>query len=68
MDEMRIMAVAEIALALGVSPGRTHALIKDDPTFPKPAVELSVGRIWRTDDIEAWAKLKGYPRKKAGAA
>ena len=27
--------------------------------FPKPEVVLSMGSVWRTDDIRAWAESKG---------
>ena len=48
------MAVKEIAQALDVTPGRVHQLIRDDPTFPDHATQLSVGKIWRQEDVEAW--------------
>jgi len=57
--ELEIMAVAEIARALGISAGRVHQLIRTDETFPAPGAVLSVGKIWRTADVEAWARRHG---------
>jgi predicted DNA-binding transcriptional regulator AlpA len=57
--ELRVMAVAEIAQALGVSAGRVYQIIASDPTFPKPGATLRVGKIWRAEDIEEWARQAG---------
>lgn len=66
-DELRIMAVGEIAKALGVSPGRVHQVIRDNPTFPRHAIELGVGKIWRTEDVEAWiAARKAKAEERTG--
>ncbi len=56
------MAVAEIAKALGVSSGRVHQIIRDDATFPAHATQLSVGKVWRTEDVEAWIKARDEKR------
>lgn len=53
------MAVAEIARRLDVSPGRVHQLIRNDASFPEPWVTLGVGKIWRSEDIEAWIRATG---------
>lgn len=52
--ELAAVAVAEIAEMLHVSSGRVHQLVRDDPTFPSPAQELRVGKLWRREDIETW--------------
>lgn len=50
---LRIMGAAEIAEYLGVSRQWVEVLSKRRD-FPEPAVVLKAGRIWRTEDIEAW--------------
>jgi predicted DNA-binding transcriptional regulator AlpA len=60
MDEAPapVMAVAEIARFLGVSSSRVRQLMSA-ADFPVPLAELSVGRVWATDDIRSWAKSNG---------
>ncbi|GAB3818778.1 hypothetical protein [Micromonospora zhanjiangensis] len=45
----------EIADFLGVSRQRVHQMAERDPCFPEPATVLAVGKIWRGEDIRAWA-------------
>ncbi|SCE91781.1 transcriptional regulator, AlpA family [Micromonospora chaiyaphumensis] len=40
---------------LGVSRTRAYQ-ITNSKTFPDPVAVLSVGRIWRADDVERWIK------------
>lgn len=40
---------------LGVSRTRAYQ-ITNSKTFPDPVAVLSVGRIWRTEDVERWIK------------
>nr|WP_245719211.1 DNA-binding protein [Micromonospora rhizosphaerae] len=59
------MAMAEVAAFLGVSRQRANTLA-DRPDFPKPIAHLTVGRVWATADIRAWAakrrkELEGEP-------
>lgn len=54
-----LLAAGEIAALLGVSRQRVYQLIEEDPTFPKPVEELSIGRIWRRTDVERWARKAG---------
>lgn len=59
------MAMAEIAEFLGISRQRANALA-DRPDFPQPIAYLSVGRVWASADIRAWAEkrraaLEGEP-------
>jgi prophage regulatory protein len=63
-----VVGVAEIAKALGVTK-RTAIRYSQRPDFPAPLATLSSGRVWRRDDVEAWAKRTlplprtGRPRK-----
>jgi prophage regulatory protein len=41
------------------APHRVNQLVADDPTFPKPAAELTAGRVWKRADVEAWARRTG---------
>ncbi len=40
---------------LGVSRTRAYQ-ITNSKSFPDPVAVLSVGRIWRADDVERWIK------------
>ena len=40
---------------LGVSRTRAYQ-ITNSKTFPDPVAVLSVGRIWRAEDVERWIK------------
>lgn len=43
---------------LGVSHTRV-VFLANQPDFPAPLDELSVGKIWALDDVLAWAARKG---------
>jgi predicted DNA-binding transcriptional regulator AlpA len=47
------MGAAEIAERLGVSRQRVQQLVKR-ADWPAPVAELTMGKVWRTADIEAW--------------
>jgi hypothetical protein len=32
---------------------------REDATFPKPEVELAAGRVWKWEEVEAWASTTG---------
>ena len=49
-----LVSTAEIARLLGVTRQRVQQLAKTDG-FPTPAATLSMGSVWHTDDIRAWA-------------
>jgi predicted DNA-binding transcriptional regulator AlpA len=53
-----LVGAAEIAAMLGVSRQRVQQLISR-PDFPAPAVTLAMGKVWRTADVQAWAKASG---------
>ncbi|MFV2013221.1 MULTISPECIES: helix-turn-helix transcriptional regulator [unclassified Micromonospora] len=55
MGELRLVASQEVQEMLGVSRTRAYQ-ITNSKSFPDPVVVLSVGRIWRTEDVERWIK------------
>ena len=58
-----VWALAEIVEYLGVSQQRALVL-SNRPDFPEPIAQLRVGRIWRAEDVRAWAQRwrERYPR------
>jgi prophage regulatory protein len=54
-----LMGVAEIAEYLGVSRQRVDALARTKADFPAPAASLQAGRVWRRQEVEAWARASG---------
>jgi prophage regulatory protein len=42
----------------GVSRQRVQQLINRDD-FPRPEVELDMGKVWKREDVEAWARSHG---------
>ncbi len=52
---MELVGVAEIAKMLGVSRQYVDRLARSDG-FPKPEAVITAGRIWRSEDIEDWAR------------
>ena len=61
LDQMshHLVGPAEIAAMLGVSRQYVDRLSKEDPDFPEPEAELTGGRVWSTEAVEAWARAKG---------
>lgn len=61
------VAIPEIGKMLGVSRQRASKIIHTYDDFPKPVVELSIGRIWLRQHVEDWAKAHhrrpGRPQK-----
>ena len=55
MGELRLVASREVQGMLGVSRTRAYQ-ITNSKSFPDPVVVLSVGRIWRAEDVERWIK------------
>ncbi|MBE1492087.1 helix-turn-helix transcriptional regulator [Plantactinospora soyae] len=49
-----VMAMAEIADFLGISRQRANALAERED-FPAPIAHLTVGRVWASKDVRAWA-------------
>jgi len=52
MDE--VMGAAEIADLLGVSRQRVQQLVRR-ADFPAPMATLTMGKVWRRDEVERWA-------------
>jgi len=57
-DYPPVLAMAELVIILGLSRSRVVQLLETDP-FPDPIATLTVGRIWATKDIEAYARKAG---------
>lgn len=55
---MRLAGRGELRKLLGVSHTRV-VFLANQPDFPAPLDELSVGKIWALDDVLAWAERKG---------
>jgi hypothetical protein len=53
-----LVGVTEIGEMLSVSRQRADQLTKFDD-FPAPVGEISAGRIWEREDVEAWARQTG---------
>lgn len=49
------MGVAEIRRRIGMSRQRVQQLA-EEPGFPEPYDHLLMGRVWRTEDVEAWIR------------
>jgi predicted DNA-binding transcriptional regulator AlpA len=57
-DSEDLMGLTEIAELLGLSRQRTDQLARQ-VGFPVPVATLQAGRIWKREDIEAWARETG---------
>jgi predicted DNA-binding transcriptional regulator AlpA len=53
------MTSGAVAKMLGTSRQGVHYLVKNDPTFPAPSVDLPTGRLWEREEIERWARETG---------
>jgi prophage regulatory protein len=63
--EIRLMGTSEVAERLGVTPARVNQLADSRrQEFPEPIAWLSMGRVWLTQDIEAW--IRGHRPELAG--
>lgn len=54
-----LVGVREIAELLGISRQRVLELFRSHDDFPRPEAELSAGRIWKREAVEAWARRTG---------
>jgi prophage regulatory protein len=59
-----LMGAAEIGRLLGVSRQRVQQLVNTDG-FPPPVAVLDMGKVWRADDVRAWATARGRRRQSA---
>jgi predicted DNA-binding transcriptional regulator AlpA len=58
-DVHHIVGSAEIGRMLGgLSRQRIQQLV-NRPDFPKPEAELEMGKVWKREDVEAWARATG---------
>jgi len=57
-DYPPVLAMAELVNILGLSRSRVVQLLETDE-FPDQIATLTVGRIWATKDIEAYARKTG---------
>lgn len=57
-DYPPVVAMAEMTSMLGISRSRLVQLLVT-PEFPDPVATLTVGRIWSTEAIEAYARRTG---------
>lgn len=55
VGKLRLVASQEVQEMLGVSRTRAYQ-ITNSKTFPDPVAVLSVGRIWRAEDVERWIR------------
>jgi predicted DNA-binding transcriptional regulator AlpA len=53
-----LVGAAEIGRILGVSRQRVQQLISR-PDFPQPEAVLDMGKVWKKDDVLAWATANG---------
>lgn len=56
--QLPVVAMSEVGQMLGVSRGRVQTLVSR-PDFPAPIAALTVGRVWSSDDVRAWAERTG---------
>ncbi len=53
-----LVGLSEIAKMIGLTRQRVDQLVRL-PDFPEPDAVLAAGRIWRREDVEAWARETG---------
>ena len=58
--DIGLMGAAEIGNRLGLSKQRTYVII-GRKNFPDPQAELAMGKVWLTEDVEAWIKVHRPP-------
>lgn len=61
MAELVPMGPEEIRERLGVSRQRAYIVI-NRRDFPEPWVELAMGKVWRSTDVEAWIAARDAKR------
>jgi prophage regulatory protein len=57
MTEALPMGAEEIRQRLGISRQRAYILI-GRRDFPAPWVELAMGKVWRSTDVEEWIRRR----------
>lgn len=48
-----LLGATEVASLIGVTRQRVHQLAKE-PGFPEPVARLTLGAVWRTEDVQRW--------------
>lgn len=59
----RLLSVLEVAEHLGVSRQRARTILQTDPAAPRAALQTSLGELYRSTDVCAWASARGRPRR-----
>ena len=63
--KLDLMGSREVGNRLGgVSVQRVHQLAQEYEDFPEPVAELSAGKVWLAEDVEAWAAR--HPERRPG--
>ena len=58
MDE-ELLGIAEIADMLAITTTRVDQLARTHSDLPEADAVLTAGRIWKREDVEAWARRTG---------
>jgi prophage regulatory protein len=53
-DVQHLIDINDVADMLGITRQGAYKLVERDSSFPAPEVEVTAGRIWRTEDVEHW--------------
>jgi prophage regulatory protein len=62
---IRLVGAHEIRIRLGdISRQRVYQLTSD-PDFPEPIAALAQGKVWLSDDVEAWIRRRRPTRAAA---
>ena len=58
MTRLHLMGAHEIRVRLGgISRQRVYQLTSR-PDFPTPAATLQAGKVWHSEDVEAWISVR----------
>lgn len=58
LDVEHLVGAAEIQRMFGVSRQRVQTLV-NRADFPEPEVTLTMGKVWRTEEVKQWADDHG---------
>ncbi|MGY3516644.1 hypothetical protein ACVMYR_10070 [Micromonospora sp. PTRAS2] len=56
MDRVELVGAAEIRAMLGGISRQRINIITTSKGFPDPYVTLTMGKVWRKSDVEAWIR------------
>lgn len=59
-----LLGIHEIGKRLGVTTARAFQIAKAYDDFPRPMAELAAGRVWATEDVDAW--IARHPDRRIG--